>query len=598
MLRQLEFLLAVSEQNSSLKSGIKNNLNQIGGKYALSWPVAFVSYFWATFISAGFDATRFNTPRTGWWLAATIAHAALILIAIPFRSKVLPVTERKSKPLQALLIFALLGLTRSLIIGQLAVWFNLAPTAELGYRQITGLVSVTTGLSVTTILVTSIAQRAIALRELTQEREQLTAIKNQSEQLFEEKRKEVLDIIDESIKPSLNEINEALSTNKTVGAEVTEQTTKLISALIDERLRPISDSLHEPTAFLSGSHDWTKVRSPIVRRNTKISVRSLISPLLITFMMSAVTISGSVYYIGLTGVLIGSLIYLPFLVIALLARQLIPDEWKLNIWLALPLTSLAHTGAGFPTFYLIRELGQRYEGVNDQLLIAVIGFTLTSTGIAFLRAMESERKAFESDFKSANEEASAILANVNQRIWVNRKNTAQLLHGSVQASLTAANLRLRQGNLTEAELLKVRADINRAISSITSESNLDIDLEQELEDLIDLWDGVCDIDIAIKPEIFELLAADPTATYCINEFVRECVNNAIKHGRSSEIKVTVEHLEPATLTVFVENNGEVNTANQAGLGTRILDEITIDWNRMTSNGRTTVMGQIALLPVK
>ena len=72
--------------------------------------------------------------------------------------------------------------------------------------------------------------------------------------------------------------------------------------------------------------------------------------------------------------------------------------------------------------------------------------------MAIFSAFESEQLAFVEDYKRTNAEISELLINLNQRIWLIRKNTAQLLHGSVQAALTAANIRLHQKDISPDDL--------------------------------------------------------------------------------------------------------------------------------------------------
>jgi signal transduction histidine kinase len=594
MLMQPDFQPVVNSQASSLVIDAKRALNRIGGPTALTWPVAAISLFWAMYISVGFDRVRFGTSPTGWLFVALVAHAVTILAAIPFRLTILPATPRRSKPVQTLFVFAFLGLVRSTTVGELAVNLNLAPSRELGARQIAGVITVTAGLAFTTILVSALKERKSSLVELLTERNRLLELQRQSESLFEEKRLEVHRIIDESIKPSLEEINQTLKKEDSTNFIVAEKTTELITSLIDKQLRPISDSLHERAIFSDLGKNTDQVRTPIVRLRTTVSVKNLISPLSIYFSMAAVTTSGSIYFAGLTAIVIGAVVYLPFLALVLIGKFLIPEDWKLNVWLALPITVIAHLGAGFPSLLLIRALDGPYPGVGRQFVIGVFGFVFSALFIAVSRAVESELESFKSEFRAANAEAALVLGNLNQRIWLNRKNMAQLLHGSVQAALTAANLRLKQEAVTSETLLKVKEDISRAISTLSTAKFSDLDIENSFEELIDLWDGVCDIDIQILPTLLNQIKKDVTAASCLNEFLKECVNNAIKHGDATEVNIQIRLITPAAIEIEVINNGRSSVENKVGVGTRILDEVTTSWTRTRLATGTQVLGVVAL----
>jgi signal transduction histidine kinase len=591
---QLDFQLVVNSPGSSLFDEAKRALNRIGGPTALTWPVAAISLFWAMYISVGFDRVRFGTSPTGWFFVALVAHAVTILAAIPFRLTILPATQRRSKPVQTLFVFAFLGLVRSTTVGELAINLDLVPSRELGNRQIAGVITVTAGLAFTTILVSALKERKSSLLELLAERSRLLELQRQAESLFEEKRLEVHQIIDKSIKPSLEEINQALGTGDNTKFLVAEKTTELITRLIDKQLRPISDLLHKPTLFADLEKNSIQVKAPIVRLRTTISVKKLISPLSIYFAMAAVTTSGSVYFAGITAIVIGTVVYLPFLALALIGKFLIPENWKLNVWLALPVTVIAHLGAGFPSLLLIRVLDGPYPGVGRQFVIGIFGFIFLAMFIAASRAVESELESFKSEFRKANAEAALILGNLNQRIWVNRKNTAQLLHGSVQAALTAANLRLKQEIVTSETVIKVREDISRAINSLTTANFSDLDIEDSFEELIDLWDGVCNIEIQIMPTLLNQIKKDVTAASCLNEFLKECVNNAIKHGDATEVDIKIRFIAPTAIEIEVLNNGRSWVDNKVGVGTKILDDVTTSWTRSRVDNGTQVLGLIAL----
>jgi signal transduction histidine kinase len=223
-----------------------------------------------------------------------------------------------------------------------------------------------------------------------------------------------------------------------------------------------------------------------------------------------------------------------------------------------------------------------------------LGFAIAAAILALLQAIQAERVKFEADLAEANQEATRLMSNLNQRIWIMRKTAAQLLHGSVQASLTAANLRLRQGDISTQTLLKVQEDIFRAIASISETNQISIDLEDSIEELIDLWEGVCNIDIAISAQLVSSINLDPSATYCVNEFLKECVNNAIKHGQATDIEISITQLKPEAIEIVVVNNGQSSDPGPTGLGTRILDEITATWHRSSINAGTQVWAEIPL----
>lgn len=542
----------------------------------------------------GYDRNRYGTSFEKWLLAAELANLVILIQGLLIARFWLPNIDRPSKPALTLVAFLIIGFTRPTVMGWLVANFDLAPTAEWGYRQLAGLITLPTGLSITALLVNEIYQRRNAIKELSTEREELIDLQQRAESLFIEKSAEVHQIIEESIRPSINEINQVLSRDDDISAEVTEQTTALISNLIDQQLRPLSDALHEPAALSILPTEGLVKRRAFVKFNTRVPVRELFSPGLVYFLVSASAVSATIYYVGIESIFYGFSFYLPFVVIAAITKQVLPANWKLSLYLALPISAVAHLLAATPSAILVLKLTEEHAEMRRQFPVAVVAFAISALVIAFAKGVQAERKAFELEYKQANDDAASVLTNLNQRIWLSRKNAAQILHGSVQAALTAANMRLRQGKLNRSELIKVREDINRALDSLSVTEINELDLEDSIEDLIDLWDGVCLIDVAISPECLDAINRNQVAANCVNEFLKECVNNAIKHGSAKSVEVEISLQEPNRVVVEVRNDGSAKTENQSGLGTRILSEITLDWQRIVTDEETVVIGVIGL----
>ena len=89
------------------------------------------------------------------------------------------------------------------------------------------------------------------------------------------------------------------------------------------------------------------------------------------------------------------------------------------------------------------------------------------------------------------------------------------MHGSVQASLTAANMRILGADAIDEELLeKVRQDLVRATESITDLDGPTIDLQTLISDLIQLWQGVCEVKVSVDEDLLAAISANQAQYLC------------------------------------------------------------------------------------
>jgi two-component sensor histidine kinase len=186
-----------------------------------------------------------------------------------------------------------------------------------------------------------------------------------------------------------------------------------------------------------------------------------------------------------------------------------------------------------------------------------------------------------------------------QKLWLDRRAWQFVVHGTVQAALTAALTRLQlEPEPSEAILALVSEDLVRARTALTERPKRTIDLAEALAQVQSTWRGICDIQINLTSRAAKALAADQDACICVNEIVKEAISNAVRHGEAMSIKVEVERIEDAELNILVTNDGlPVASQQRAGVGSQLIAELTTDWS-LTSNKRTRRTEFRANLPLQ
>jgi signal transduction histidine kinase len=207
------------------------------------------------------------------------------------------------------------------------------------------------------------------------------------------------------------------------------------------------------------------------------------------------------------------------------------------------------------------------------LLFSTIGYGLVATyeynQENYLVALEKNNKRIERE-----------LALLNQRLWVEKRDWALRIHGSVQASLTAALARLsRAGSVSPQEIKLIKQHMQQASKALKVSSVNVTELKDSLKTIRDTWQGIVKIELSLKSTAALRVQADKWASACANEIIKESVSNSVKHGKAEAIKVRFEDSEPGFVQVVVEDNGKGLPAQfRPGLGSQLIDEIAYPWS--------------------
>lgn len=76
--------------------------------------------------------------------------------------------------------------------------------------------------------------------------------------------------------------------------------------------------------------------------------------------------------------------------------------------------------------------------------------------------------------------------------------------------------------------------------------------------------------------------------------IPELCFNSIKHGKASEVEVSLEQNSPKTIILKVQDNGnKIEEKSTKGLGTKLLDECAINWKREKSKDLVITSAEFA-----
>jgi signal transduction histidine kinase len=102
------------------------------------------------------------------------------------------------------------------------------------------------------------------------------------------------------------------------------------------------------------------------------------------------------------------------------------------------------------------------------------------------------------------------------------------------------------------------------------------------------WKGIAEINYSLpdKEDVSDL-ACNVAVQAC-----EEIIANAIRHGGANKITINFR-VENELLKVSVKDNGKLNPASARGLGSSLLDRLTLQWSRENSESGHCVNFEIA-----
>jgi len=546
-----------------------------------------------------FDVVAYGSGSWLWLPIWTCGHLIIGFCAYFLRSVWLDkrLTEKPSATLN-ISIAAGLGAIRVTFIGYISFKLGLAPEFNLTARIIAGAILGSTVFIVLASVISSRTNYQDSLRKLLATQRQIEAMRSA-------KRNEAANLQSQwgistrkVIEPKLEEIARSIN-NDSINESTRKEIIKDLQSLLDHQVKPLSARLRSTTSYLSDTKTFKGI-SPIrlFAMTDRIKLDRYINPLLQFFVLTG-SIPFALYvfqgpdWIPLGfGIAAATTLLLFLNKLAVAKRKFVSTKFGLLVLFA---SILAQTGIGFLALHLSGLPNQTSVPVLA-LLFSALTITTILHGLAV--AFESNQVAFMRTLSRNNVRLLRELALLNQRLWVEKREWALRIHGTVQASLTASLVRLSGPTVPSSEQLsKVRDHLSQATNGLIAAAAEPTDFRESMKVIKKTWSGIVKIKVDLKSDAAQKLIVDSWGGAISNEIIKEAVSNSFKHGKADLIKVHFEQPSKGVLEIVVQDNGRGITPRQAsGLGSQILDEIAFPWSLENQpTGGTILRAQIAIL---
>jgi signal transduction histidine kinase len=239
---------------------------------------------------------------------------------------------------------------------------------------------------------------------------------------------------------------------------------------------------------------------------------------------------------------------------------------------------------------------QNYESPYGLLILSTLVYPVTASLISMLSNADKQLSIASERLALATQELEWNVSRIREAQHQNQRNLARALHGSVQAKLASAYLDLERINLGEIDdperVKQLLNEIQESIAKINSQQPDHEDLPGLIANTQENWVSVATVTSQISD--LELIQQDVLCVVALIDLIPELVFNAIKHGKATTIEIYIKLKDQRIVELTVKDNGIHELIDLgSGLGTKIMNESAISWNRERVAGNTITTAEFA-----
>ena len=565
----------------------KRLLNQIGSRYALSNQVLLFFLLPAYGTGLIFESLRLDTNLLERFGVATAGYLATISVLLLARLY-LKDKEEKSRPAFVLAVFLLSGFARGVVILFLDVLTGQHEAGQELFRLLGGPIFTFVTLTLSAVLASNYQRHRESLAVLADERYRLQIRSAGIRAKVEIQREELLEKIRSLLDPAISKIRANLS------GESSNAAINSLQSTVEEVVRPLSLEVSEASDELEAESGKAVIRekAPIPKR---IMLGEFLVPLWATLIASiivvpaafliedaadSVLIIASVFATMFLGLSLFQFLTIKIPVPPLVAAVVVPSIYSLSL---------------VPLYFVIPAM-QWQVTIEQTHALLLFG---ASVGVTTFMAQfaQLQRKTTTENLEGVNLQLEILNASLRQELWLNRRRTASVLHGPVQAALFASAIKLSQSQKPTPELVvEVEKDIQDALEKLNNPSNLEGEsISNLLDQIIEIWSDAAQIEIAIPEGLEKAITGQPLASEAFIEISREFITNAIKHGKASHVNLRVYRLDAFRLAIEVIDDGQgLPPGAKPGFGSKLLTELSLSWKQTREGDKTLSYAEIVL----
>ena len=473
--------------------------------------------------------------------------------------------------------YAIAGATRGIVLQLLLSFTGMQPfTASLLVERVaSGTVLMTLTLAASAYVVSLYRELRDQHLVLAVEMERLTAAIAESSEITRQQQTEAVERVQGILDVQIEQLP----------LDEADRTMTSLSSIIGDVVRPMSHELARSVpVWQLPDISATRVTWPGILRNLRLE--GALRPVFITTVLAIMGIPSAVPIYGLHT---AAVLYAVGLIttpagIILVRQSLSPVVNRMPPVARVVGITVALLIAAMPTLYVFIRVLDGVESAHTYQIALLVQMPMTGWLAALGTAARAELDSVNERLEATNEQLRWIVARSRMMQWHQQRQLSRALHGPVQSALHASMRQMQRaidgGTATTDFVRTLRHDLQRAIVELLTENDQPVDAQRELDELVDAWDGVASVRVEADHTTLPLINDDQACATTVGDIAQEAVSNAIRHGNANRILIQIRGLTDDRIDLVVTDNG-VSRADreQAGLGTKQLDDCALTWSR-------------------
>ena len=478
------------------------------------------------------------------------------------------------------------------------------PETFLRFPESLSITLVSAGIAI--VLVYPLSRARERERELLREEATLAQIRLTATQERRDAHKSISSQVNTVVVPEVERVLDIIKSGPLSASRIDSLVTE-IQHSISEVLRPFSQKLISQTSSdmrlprpsLPDTGKALGLRGKIPLRNAILPAQStaVVAGFLIAVMSRdfATVTDISPQLIALSIGLCASVGALLFVI-----RKLIPRGSRLNQPVTFILTVVSLIATVSLPFQIFRAIPGDWAGYSTwgfttdfpNLLVASTagGIALAAGGLFYARKQDLISRTENLQAQVARE-----ISALRTQIWHINRQTALMVHGSLQGALIATGMQLQTNGTNESEISIAIKRLEDGLNGVMQTESLK-PVGEFLDSLKEAWSGIVALRWRAREKTLVTLDHHPAISAALSEIAREGVNNAIFHGNAQTVEIFLDITPPGNVQIVVEDDGGGTSGKfNAGLGTELLDSVTIRWALTRNRGLTRLSAELAIV---
>jgi signal transduction histidine kinase len=568
-----------------------NSFEHFGGRSSITWSMWVLTIPLSVVLTFAFMPSGLEGHVLTIFMISLIAHTATGLTLFVGRLLFLSEHSGRTQKTLTVTIFALSGVARGFTVGELSVRLKIESEHFFAYRIPSSIVVLVFTFVLLSTVISNGKSNRFENSRLEGDIAKLKTRKTEAKEAIRGIRDQVLAAVQKILSAHLAQTSSS------------EQ----ISAIAEKMIRPLGHRLFLNNSSSRQLGEETAKNKRLRPKALAALVGSLVvaQPFNVSIVALAeifIPLSLKIYTLGLGLELAISLtpIIIPISIIAIAKSLQLKQVRDTGVGFSLPKVIAIWLLAASSSAIVSNAIPVFHTYIPNPGLYALLQFSLFLLISALFFGLQVEQLKLRNNLLITSESLRLQEASLKRQLVLEEKRLGKIIHGEIQARLIVLASQLRRNEQDSDQPdpgfeAQVQLILEQAFKQIQGDAE-SAHFTEAFEKLIHLWEPVLQINSKLQDEALTLLGSDPLISVAVLEVVGEGLTNAFRHGNASSADIDITYGSSNELIIKVRDNGSFSKVAGQGLGSKLLDELSNDWQITPVDGATELTVRIELAP--